>query len=460
MGFKRFSILVVIRVALLFCVIAALAIALSMQSYPVSSLLLGIVAALQTTELVRFISKTNKELRRFLDSVKYADFSQRFGKTELGSGFEELGQAFNDILARFESNSQDQETTLRYLKALIDHVPVPSLSLHADDSLVLNNNAARRLFANHSAVKKSDLESLAPGLPARLDTLQPGQRDTVVFDLEGAEKKFTIAVSQVSIGDRIEKLISLQDIQPELDAAQLQAWQDLVRVLTHEIMNSITPISSLSSTTVNLVNSAKTELKKLHGDTNTMALREELDDIFEAVSTIAHRSEGLTQFVESYRKLTRLPDPQRQSIDLDITLRQLASLMTTQQTESSKCAIAVRIEPSSLQLNADPEMFEQVLINLLRNSLQAIESLPTDHNGQIAVTAKTNKRGQLTIAVKDNGPGISEEISDQIFVPFFTTKRDGSGVGLALTRQIMTAHGGSVSIRTPKQGGTEILLTF
>ncbi len=468
MGFKRFSLLVVLRVSLLFVVIAALATALSMRSYPVLCFLLAVLALLQTTELIRFISKTNRELQRFLESARHADFSQRFGQTNLGSGFEELGQAFNDILVRFEANSQQQETTLRYLKALIDHVPVPSLSLHADDSLSLNNNAARRLFANHPTSTLSDLESLAPELAERLEKLQPGQRDTVVFNIEGVEKRFTLAMAQVSIGERIEKLISLQDIQPELDTAQLQAWQALVRVLTHEIMNSITPISSLSATTVGLVSSAQGLVEKRESNTGnqglqkelTTELKAELDDVLEAVSTIAHRSDSLTQFVESYRKLTKLPKPKHQLFELDPTLRQLSALMSTQQDDKRVYEMSVIVEPANLQLNADPEMFEQVLINLIRNSIQALEDDQSNENPSIEVLANTNKRGQITVSVTDNGPGISEENADEVFVPFFTTKRDGSGVGLALTRQIMTAHGGSVSIRSSKDSGTQVQLTF
>lgn len=460
MGFKRFSILVIVRVSLLFAVVATLAAALATGNYPVLCFLLAVLVLLQTTELIRFISKTNNELQRFLESAKHADFSQRFGNTQLGSGFEELGQAFNDILIGFEANTQQQEQRLRYLKALIDHVPVPSLSLHSDDSLSLNNNAARRLFANYPASSKSDLVQLAPDLPDRLNTLKPGQRGTVVFNIEGAEKKFTLAVAQISIGERIEKLISLQDIQPELDDAQLQAWQALVRVLTHEIMNSITPISSLSATTVDLVESARRLAASIEQQESAENLKGDLDDVHEAVSTIAHRSDSLTQFVTSYRKLTRLPQPSLQPIELQASLGQLASLMMAEQGDKPVVNIVVAVEPSTLQLKADPEMFEQVVINLMKNAIQALAELPASKTPEIKISAKTNRRGQLTVAVQDNGPGISDVNIDQVFVPFFTTKRDGSGVGLALTRQVMTAHGGSVSIQSPESGGTEVLLTF
>lgn len=461
MGFKQFSILVSIRIGLLALSLFMLALTILGGHYPVVTLLLSLVVILQTGEVIRFVRKTNHELQRFLDSARYADFSQRFSAQVTGSGFEELNQVFSDILKRFEDNRHTQEQELRYLKALIEHVPVPSLSLHADGSVSFNNNAARRLFGNTPVTQIEHFEQFSAGATQLLTTLPVGQRDLVTLKIDDLEKQFTVAAAQVSVGERVVKLISLQDIQPELDEAQLNAWQALVRVLTHEIMNSITPISSLASTTTEMVRGASEKAKLLDGSAPANAIREELDDVQEAVDTIAHRSDSLTQFVQSYRKLTRLPQPSRQPINIAELFDSIRALMASE-AEQARVAIELSVTPASLELNADRDMLEQVLINLLRNSMQAIEtSNASSKQGKVNLIARVNKRGNIVLEVVDNGPGIESDIVSNIFVPFFTTKRDGSGVGLALTRQIMTAHGGTASIgELDTDTGTRIMLTF
>ncbi|MFK7730604.1 MAG: PAS domain-containing sensor histidine kinase [Pseudomonadales bacterium] len=460
MGFKRFSILVSVRIGLLALSLFILALTIVGGRYPVATLLLSLVVLLQTAEVIRFVRKTNNELRRFLDSARYADFSQRFSSQITGSGFEELNRVFSDILKRFEENRHTQEQELRYLKALIEHVPVPSLSIHADGSVSFNNNAARRLFGNMPVTRIEHFEQFSSGVSQLLTALPIGQRDLVTLKIDDLEKQFTVAAAQVSVGERVVKLVSLQDIQPELDEAQLDAWQALVRVLTHEIMNSITPISSLAATTTDMIRGASEQATQLDNSAPANAIRQELEDVQEAVDTIAHRSDSLTQFVQSYRKLTRLPQPNRQLIKLVDLFDSIKALMASE-ADQAGVTIESSLTPGSLELIADRDMLEQVLINLLRNSLQAIEACNTTIQGKVDVIARINKRGNIVIEVEDNGPGINNDIVSNVFVPFFTTKREGSGVGLALTRQIMTAHGGTVSIGELKTDvGTRILLTF
>ncbi len=460
MGFKRFSILVSIRIGLLAVTLFALALTIVGGHFPVAAFLLSLVVILQTGEVIRFVRKTNNELQRFLDSARYADFSQRFSAQVTGSGFEELNQVFSDVLKRFEDGRHKQEQDLRYLKALIEHVPVPSLSLHSDGSVSFNNNAARRLFGNTSLTRIEHFDQFSSGASQLLSTLPVGQRDLVTLKIDDLEKQFTVAAAQISIGERIVKLVSLQDIQPELDEAQLDAWQALVRVLTHEIMNSITPISSLASTATDMIRDASEKALQLDSSEPAVAIRAELHDVQEAVDTIAHRSDSLTQFVQSYRKLTRLPQANRQAIKLVELFDSIKALMISE-AERASVSIVTSLQPASLELNADRDMLEQVLINLLRNSLQAIESSVANSSGKVDLIARINKRGNIVIEVVDDGPGIDSGIASSVFVPFFTTKREGSGVGLALTRQIMTAHGGTVSIgNLDTETGTRILLTF
>ena len=230
---------------------------------------------------------------------------------------------------------------------------------------------------------------------------------------------------------------------------QLSAWQDLVRVLTHEIMNSITPVASLAKTAVDLLDdvSAKVAQTEIVG---------ELEDVKDAVNTVARRSDGLMNFVSSYRQLTRLPTPEKTRFKLGDLFADVTR-MTTSDWLGKGLALTTNVDPSELDVFADRQMVEQVLINLLQNCEHAI--IDTKH-GQVALSARLNQRGHVTLEVSDNGPGIPDDIASRIFVPFYTTRREGSGVGLALSRQVMIAHRGTITFTNNEQGGARFTLVF
>ncbi|TNE62424.1 MAG: PAS domain-containing protein [Alphaproteobacteria bacterium] len=450
MGFKKFSLLLALRLMLIMLTLLGLAYLIIVPGYHAATLLVfGITSAL-TYEVFQFVAKTNAELTRFLDAARYADFSQRFNLQGLGAGFGELGEAFTDILGRFQAVRAGQEEELRHLKALIEHVPAPLISLHGTGKVTLWNNAARRLFGSAHVTRLADLHQFGPELAKHVTTLQAGERRLVSFVAEGLEQQLTVAASQIVIGGKVEKLLSLQDIQSELDVAQLQAWQDLVRVLTHEIMNSITPVASLAKTAVDLVEDAASRVP------DNPEVVEELADVRDAVTTVARRSDSLMQFVSSYRRLTRLPPPSRALVRIEELFSHVVRL-AAQDWDQKGLALSVNIEPSELDVNADRDMIEQVLINMLQNAEQALKDV---QGATVWLSARLNRRGRVSIELSDNGPGVPADIAKKIFVPFFTTKRDGSGVGLALTRQVMIAHGGSVSLSDRDGGGAKFTLTF
>jgi nitrogen fixation/metabolism regulation signal transduction histidine kinase len=450
MGFKNFSTLLGLRVLLLVPVLAALVYLFMVPGYPTLRLLLAVVAVLQLLEIIRFVRRTNNELTRFLDAIRYADFGQRFQMQEAGAGFDELGAAFTSIIERFQELRSQQEEALRHLRALMEHVPVPLLSLHQDDKISLHNNAARRLFGSTRVERLDDLRAFGEDFYRHVQAVQPGERRLAVFLLDAVEQRLTISATEIAIAGQMERLVSLQNIQSELDGVQLQAWQDLVRVLTHEIMNSITPVASLAKTATDLVEDATGKVR------NHPEVVEELEDVKHAVETVARRSDGLMQFVQSYRQLTRLPPPNRQPIRVSELLNSAEQLVETDWKEKG-IELAVQVEPTSLELDADPDMLEQVLLNLLKNAEQALADV---ENPRVELRASLNRNGHVSLEVADNGPGIDDEVAAKIFVPFFTTKREGSGVGLALTRQVMLAHGGTAVLGRSASGGAKFTLTF
>ena len=434
MGFKHFLVFLVARLLLVGVVMALVVWLLLQPGYHSATLLVSIVLALLAAELWRFVSRTNREVARFLDAVRFADYSQRFDFDKAGSGFADLGRTFTRIIGEMRERRTDQESEMRHLRVLIEHIPVPLMTVHNDDAITLQNNAARRLS----------------GFARAVDGAIPGDRELVTFTVEGAEYRLTLAATEVIIdGDR-ERLISLQDIQSEIDATQAEAWQDLVRVLTHEIMNSITPVTSLAQTAAELVDDVVRET----GPESPIA--EELEDVQSAVATVARRSDSLLQFIDSYRQISRLAPPEKKRVALADLFETVTSLAQAEWGDPG-VSLASNVAPSGLYVYADRDLLEPVLLNLLRNAWQATKDRDEP---RIELRGRLNRRGNTVIEIEDNGHGVPDEIATKIFVPFFTTREGGSGVGLALARQVMIAHGGFIRLGKKSAAGTVFTLTF
>ncbi len=449
MGFKRFSVLLAIRFMLVFAALVTTGLLILTPGLYAATALSSLISLALIFEVYFFVSRTNQELTRFLDAARYADFSQRFQFPGLGAGFENLGETFTQIMDRFREDRREQELELRQLRALLEHVPVPLISIRSDNSVMLWNNSARRLFGTQ-VDRTSGLSNFRSEFEKALMSIRAGERRLVDFNVDEMTLSLTVSASELTIGATVERLISLMNIQTELDGMQLSAWQDLVRVLTHEIMNSITPVASLARTAVDLVDDAKS---RVQGQTDVVS---ELIDARDAVETVARRSDGLMNFVSSYRQLTRPLTPSRERFLISDLFTDLHRILL-QDWPSDRVQLSIGVEPTTLDLVADRQLIEQVLINLVQNAEHALDG---EREGHVALNARLNPRGHVTMAVIDNGPGISSEVSQRIFVPFFTTRKEGSGVGLALSRQIMIAHGGTLSYQPVETGGAEFRLVF
>jgi nitrogen fixation/metabolism regulation signal transduction histidine kinase len=450
MVFRRFAIALIFRLALVGIAMGVFTWLLLEPGYHSATIIAGAVLATLAAGLWRFVSRTNRELARFLDAAKFADYSQRFDFEKEGSDFKVLGEAFTGIINRLREQRTDQESELRRLRALIEHIPVPLMTLHADDSITLQNNAARRLFGAEHVTQLKDLRRFGFRFAEAVETAVPGRRQLVTFTVEGIEYHLTLAATEIIVSGQSERLISLQDIQSELDATQAEAWEDLVRVLTHEIMNSITPVTSLAQTAVTVTEDIVARVDA--GE----PIDEDLVDLRDAVNTVARRSNSLTQFVDSYRQITRLAPPEKKRVNL----RELFdSVLRLAEAECPRDDVAFESEitPRELDVQADRDLLEPVLLNVLRNGWQATAEV---EKPAVTLTARLNRRSNVVIEVADNGPGVPEDMMKKVFVPFFTTKEGGSGVGLALARQVMIAHGGFIRIATNEQGGATFSLTF
>lgn len=450
MIFKRFTALLIVRLSLVGVAMAVVVWLLMQPGLHSATIITAAILVSLIAELWRFVSRTNRELARFLDAARYADYSQRFNFAREGAGFKALGEAFTDIIERMRTRRADQEMEVRRLRALIEHIPVPLLTLHTDNSVTLQNNAARRLFGAEHVTQLRDLRKFGFGFAESVATAVPGDRQLVTFNVEGMEYHLTLATTEIIIAGDSERLISLQDIQSELDATQAQAWEELVRVLTHEIMNSITPVTSLAKTALHVVDDV------LQKEKAGEPLEEDLEDLRDAVGTVARRSDSLTQFVDSYRQISRLAPPEKKRVRLDQLFETVSQLLVAEWPDS-RVKLMTEVVPTELDVYADRDLLEPVLINLLRNAWQSTVNI---EKPAITLTGRLNKRNNVVIEVIDNGPGVPDSIAKKIFVPFFTTKESGSGVGLALARQVMIAHGGFIRLSRNDSGGATFSLTF
>jgi signal transduction histidine kinase len=330
----------------------------------------------------------------------------------------------------------------RYLAAIVDDAPSALLTIDQEGRVEMINKAARQLFARLPLNRLADLEALGPELSAAVQ-LPPGTRKITRLMLEGVPQKAIFASAQVARLDQPVTVISILPVQSELGALEVAAQADLVRVLTHEIMNSLTPVTSLARTGAELVATAAKDDAGL-ADAKT------------ATETVARRAEGILRFVESYREFAQTPEIHRRQFKAQVWAEEIMRLALANAAER-KIDARVEVEPATMSLNADPELLAQVLLNLLRNSLRAT----ADVDPSVVVLGLAREpNGHFRIEVRDNGPGIPADRREDIFLPFYTTHKGGSGVGLSFARQVALAHGGSICALDAPEGGANLRMVI
>jgi nitrogen fixation/metabolism regulation signal transduction histidine kinase len=382
--------------------------------------------------LVRHVSQTNVMLTRFVEALRHNDYAIRLGRSG-GAGFDRLADALNGTITRLRAERNQGAEELRFLEALVDDVPVAVLTVDFEHGVCLANKAARRLFDRHDGVRADDYDVYGADFAARLAGEGPDAPELMLLRFSTGSARAIVRTARLERLGATTRVIAVEPVQGTLDSVEAVAQANLVRVLTHEILNSLTPVTSLAGTAAVL-------------------LGEEEPDIAEAriaVLTLARRAEGLRRFIDSYRAVAHPPEPRRRRFEAAPFVDELARLFAVEWLDHR---LYVDVEPG-LVLDADPDLLAQTLINLLRNAAQA-----TGDTGQVRLRAYATRDGGHIVAVEDDGPGVPENLRADIFLPFFTTRANGTGVGLNLVRQIAVAHGWALEVGDSDLGGAALRL--
>jgi nitrogen fixation/metabolism regulation signal transduction histidine kinase len=423
---------VLLRAVLLAGLLTALIHLLASTQYYATALVAFLCAVVLVADLVLLTARENRAAERFLDALAASALETPVQRSAIPPS---LRAAYDRTLEHLRQDRRQQQQQEEYLKTLLDTVPAGLLVLHPDGSVDLVNRTARRQL-DETPSRLAELPSLGSVAAAQLAALSPGTHRIV--QLANGRRLLASAARFATPGGPPQLLIALQRLAGDLDAVSLAAWDDMARVLAHEMMNSLTPIASLSQSLDGLLRAG--------GRTEEVAA---------ALETITRRSQGLLRFVERYRKVADLPEPQLQPLALGPLLEGVERLIRPA-LEARGIAFASRVTPADLTLLADPDLLEQALINLLRNAADAAVGA---QQPRIGIDCRMESE-RCVIDVHDNGSGLTAAQREQIFVPFFTTKPGGSGIGLSLARRIAQGHGGRLAVLDNEPHGSVFRLSL
>ncbi|GHB42641.1 sensor histidine kinase [Mongoliitalea lutea] len=407
-----------------------------------------IVVVAQVIFLVKYAESSFHKVRLFLNNIKQDNYTNVYPVKFDGTETDDLHIEFNAILAKLQEDQAEKEANYQYFRSVFQHLSIGLMTFDDLGKVQIINTAAKRLLNIEQLNHIGEIGAINKELNHAISNLRTGGSELIkIAHPDGILQLSVYAIELVMRGNKF-KLVSLQNIQSELEEKEMEAWQGLIKVLTHEIMNSMSPISSLASTIKSDIES------KLDHDQE--ASTSELEDYQMALNTIEKRSEGLINFVSDFRNLAHIPAPKFQTIQLSLLFDQLTTLL--QHTlEAHQIQVIKRVEPTELILFADPTLIEQVLINLIQNAIQAMEESVTR---VLRLEAFIDENGKIILEISDTGKGIEEEALAKIFIPFFTTKKKGSGIGLSLSKQIIRRHKGNIQVKSALGKGSTFKLIF
>lgn len=433
----RFTLGLAVRVAWLVGAVVALSLSVPLPGLGAVRVIAAALALAAVASIWYYVRRTNREIARFIEALRFGDFSAHFAPAGADGGFDALGGAMSALVTKLRDERREQGDSARFHESVVDDLPVALLTVDAQQRVTRANKAARQLFAEAQGVRIDDFARYGAAFRACLG--EQGNRDQVLqLQFEEGPQRALVRSARVNRLGGAMQAIAVQPIQAALNAVELAAQSDLVRVLTHEIMNSMTPVTSLAHSAAQLM----AEVDDAGNDA--------IADAREAIDTLARRADGVMHFVETYRQISRPPVLRRSRFTARAFADQLAHLFAAD-WPPSRATLTLTLTPDDLVIDADRDLLTQVLINLMRNGAEAAAATRDSIGIDLAITARRGALVQIDVA--DNGPGIPANLQSDVFLPFFTTKAKGTGVGLSLARQIVLAHGGSIELGNPPEGG-------
>jgi two-component system, NtrC family, nitrogen regulation sensor histidine kinase NtrY len=412
----------------------------------VPGILIFILFLFQVIGLIHYLNRTNRQIAFFFDAVKNEDSTLRFPVHSGNKAVNDLNSSLNRINELIKNIRFDLQEQEQYFKAILEHVSAGIIVYNENGIIVLSNDAARNLLDYESLTHINQLMRIDKNLFTAIKDLQPGDQKLVSFSGKKQTRQLSVKSTQFKTARENLLLVAFHDVKNEMEVKELESWIKLIRVLTHEIMNSVAPITSLSETI----------LQYFTGLNGSMPSEKIINNTIKGLEVINERGAGLISFVENYRKLTRIPTPEKKPVNLEQLLDNTLTLINASPL-GNNIPIAREVVPPDLQVLADKKQISQVLINLMKNSVEALKDMP---GGTIRIRASHTNAGRVQITVADNGPGIPEDLMDKIFIPFFTAKESGTGIGLSLSRQIMLMHGGTLKMESTPGKQTVAILEF
>ena len=448
MNIKNFEFRIVARVLFLLITVFAFASSffLIKSGYLFATLLvLGSLIVYQVIDLIRFQRKAQEEVNQFVESVHYRDFSRYFDVKHAPLELQPLRKGFNEINTTFKVISKEKETQYQYLQKILELVDTGILSYEIESGTVVwMNESLKRLLQLPYLKTINSLEKRDKELFQQITALQPGASKISTAHLERSSFKILLSATAFQTEGKIYKLIAFQNVSEALDETESKAWQKLLSVMTHEIMNSIAPISSLANT-------LKNRLQNSERSANA-----NIEDLEVGIDTIKRRSEGLLKFAETYRNLNKITTLNLQKVYIRDLFGNIYQLMQPT-LEQKNIELEIILKEPNIQIEADPNLLEQVLINLVVNAIEAVKEKEVP---KITLSAEQSLNKKTFVKVADNGQGMSEEVLEKIFIPFFSTKKNGSGIGLSLCKQIVMLHRGTLQAQSVEGKGSVFLMQF
>lgn len=447
MIFKKQEWRILASVLLLFATVCIAAI-IVIKGWYVYLLLIAPVIIYQIVAFYRFQLKAQKELDQFVESIHYRDFSRHFDVKHAPADIQPLRKGFNEINSTFKVISKEKETQYQYLQKILELVDTGIISYEEETGeVVWMNESLKRMLELPYLKTIFSLNRRDEELSKQIIALKPGESKIATAHLERNSFKILLSATAFQTDGKLYKLVAFQNVNEALDETESKAWQKLLSVLTHEIMNSVAPISSLAET---LKSRLQESVSSLNNETGSV------DDLELGIETIRRRSEGLLKFAETYRSLNKITTLNLQKVYVRDIFENLLQLMQPT-AEQKNIELETILKDTDISLEADTNLLEQVLINLVVNAIEAVKDKP---DSRIVLSAYTTNARKTIIKVADNGNGMPAEVIEKIFIPFFSTKKNGSGIGLSLCKQIMMLHKGNIQVQSAEGEGTAFLLQF